>query len=420
MTMAGLQGFRQFQAARLAGIMLLLPLLVAASQNSPGRAPGPVEVRVRVLDGIRFVDTLNLKDFEVLENGAPQEIGSMYVVHGREIVRKEEPKPAVPVVDRSYYLLFQTVDWDARLAEAVHYLFSSVLKPGDTMTLVTPWKPYSLQPDALATKSKEALSKGMQDLLRRDIQRGGGEYREVIRTLRRVSNAIDGTQRTIDSDMESTDTSASDYGIEQQLDLYRTTIKRIDSMRLVDEAKLVAFADSLRSRPGLKTVYFFYEREYRPEISPMTMQVLLTQYQDNPTVQGDLMDLFHFYRREATFNADRVKKAFADAGIVFNFIFMDKKSERLAGGAMREQSEDIFPGFRDVATATGGICEVSQNPAASFERAAAASESYYLLYYTPKNPATGGTFKTLEVIVKAKSPTGAGFSVSTRQGYYAR
>ncbi|MGA2531743.1 MAG: VWA domain-containing protein [Candidatus Aminicenantales bacterium] len=411
-------------ALKSKGVLLLGLALVAASALPAGQEAGkviasPVEVRVRVSDGGRFVDSLGIKDFEILENGLPQSVDALYVVHGQKIDRREESHPVEPSLARSYYLLFQAVDWDPRLAETIEYLFSSVLLPGDSMTLVTPMKPYNLQKDALATKSKAALSKNMQEILRKDIQRGGGEYRDIIKTLRRVSNTLDGNQRTIEDDMES-DTSSSDFGLEQQLDLYRNAIKRMESIRLVDESKLVAFANSIKSRPGQKTVYFFYEREFRPEMSPLTMQLLLSEYQNNPTIQGNLMDLFQVYKREATFNADRVKKAFADADLSLNFIFMDKKSQHIFGGSMHEQSEDIFPGFRDLAQSTGGVCEVSQNPAASFKHAAAVSESYYLLYYTPADRPADGSFRPIEVKVKAKDPAGKDYAVNSRLGYYAR
>lgn len=410
---------RRPRGALLLGLILLCPSVIPAVQETPKAVIRPIAVRVRVLEGDRFVDGLGLEDFKVFENGALQKLDSLYLVHGKTIARKEETNPAQPELARSYFLLFQAVDWDNRLAESIDYLFSSVLRPGDSMTLVTPMKPYNLQKDALAMKSKEALSKGMKDLVRKDIQRGGGEYRDVLRTLRRVTNAIDSTQKAVEDDLES-DSSLYDFGLEQQLDQYRNAIKRLESIRLVDENKLLAFADSIKARPGQKIVYFFYEREFRPEISPLTMQLLLSLYQDNPTIQGNVMDLFQFYKREATFNADRVKKAFADADISFHFIFMDKKSQRVFGGSMHEQSEDIFPGFREIARATGGICEISQNAAASFKHAAATSESYYLLYYTPENSTADGSFRTIQVKLNVKDSTGKDYAVSGRLGYYAR
>jgi hypothetical protein len=415
---------RRISSLRILGAALLIMAGLfsyggAARQESPSAERKPVDVDVRVLDGGRFVDSLSLADFEIFENGVRQQPDSLFLVKGQTVVRKEETGSEHPSVERSFYLLFQTVDWDPKLADAVDYLFSSVLRPGDSMTLVTPAKPYNLQKDALATQPAATLSKSMQDLLKKDIQRGGGEYRDIIRTLRRVTNAIDGSRVGVEEDL-STDTSAADFGLDLQLDMYRDGLMKMESLRLVDEKRLLAFAGTVRALPGVKYLYFFYEREYRPEINPMTMQTLLSLYQDNPTIQANLMDLFQYYRRDMKFDVDRVKKAFADAGIVLNFIFMDKKSQRIFGGTMREQSEDIFPGFRAIAAATGGVSEVSQNPAAAFKAAATATEDYYLLTYTPKETPAAGEFRTIEVKVAKKDPSGRDYTVKNRIGYYAR
>jgi len=424
--MNGMNGDNSLRFAFLIclGLILLIPQATPAGQaagQAASPAPrAPVAVRVNVSEGGRFVDGLALKDFELGENGAPQLLDGLYLVQGQTIARREELKPGQPDASRSYYLLFQAVDWDKRLAEAIDHLFASVLKPGDAMTLVTPVKPYALQKDALATKPAAALSKSMQEILRKDIERGAGEYRDVIRSMRRITNAIEGKEQTVSEDDLESDLSNTNFSLQQQFDFYRNELKRMEGMRLVDENKLVAFAESLRSRPGQKIVYFFYEREYRPEMSPMTMQVLISQYQDDPTVQANVMELFQFYRREATFNAERVEKAFADAGIVFNFIFMEKKSQSVFGGSMREMSEDIFPGFRALAETTGGLVEISKNPADSFKKAAAANAGYYLLFYTPGQAAAAGEFRSIQVRVKGVGPDGKPYSVTARPGYYVR
>jgi hypothetical protein len=141
----------------------------------------------------------------------------------------------------------------------------------------------------------------------------------------------------------------------------------------------------------------------------------MSLYQDNPDILGNLMDLFQFYKREKTFDADRVKKAFADAGIDFHFIFMEKKNQRVFGATMREQSEDTFPGFVEIALATGGTTDSSSNPAAAFKRAADASEEYYMLSYVPANAVPDEGFRT--VTVKVTRPA---VKVSNPLGYYAR
>ena len=398
-------------AAGLSG-SLLSP--VAAQTLTP--PPQAVEIHVRVASGGRFVEDLTLQDFALQVDGRPQPLGSLAVVRGGQIVRREG-EAAFPLrVDRSYTLLFQVVDWDPVLVQAVEYLFGSVLKPGDSMTLVTPTKPYHLQKDALTLKSKDELTKGMKDVLRKDVLAGGGEYRDLINELKRLTRAIGGDTSNFDEELESdVSTESGSFGLEMQIDRYRQALMKMDRIRLVDESKLLAFAGALKPQPGQKTVILFYQREYRPEISPATLNNLMSIYQGNPDIMGNLMDLFHFYKREKTFNTETVEKAFADAGIDFHFIFMEKKAQRIFGATMKEQSEDTYPGFVAMAQATAGTAESSMNPAAAFKHAADSSTDYYLLSFLPEGDSPGPGFREFHVQVKRP-----GCQVKSGLGYYAK
>jgi hypothetical protein len=411
------------------------PLIFAQDAAAP--APRPVEVRVHVSAGGRFLDDLKLEDFNILEDGRPQARRSLALVRGGSVVRHEGPDAAPARRDRSYTLLFQAVDWDPKLEDVVGHLFGAVLKPGDAVTLVTPVKPYQLQKNALAARSKEDLSKSMAEVLRKDIVRGGGEYRGLINELKRLTRAIEsggGTSTTFDEDLESDSSMESGtFSLDMQIDRYRQSLMKLDAMRLVDESKLLAFAGSLKGVPGQKTVVLFYQREYRPEISASAMNGLMSLYQDNPDILANIMDLFQFYKREKTFDGDKVARAFADAGIDFHFIFMEKKSQRVYGAKMKEQSEDVLPGFTRIAQGTGGTYKNDSSPATAFKLAADVSSDYYILSYIPGsgdpvkpvNPvgaagaagAAGpaGGFRTFEVRVDRP-----GAKVSNPLGYFAR
>jgi len=63
---------------------------------------------------------------------------------------------------------------------------------------------------------------------------------------------------------------------------------------------------------------------------------------------------------------------------------------------------------------TGGLKDTSANAAASFKRAVDFSESYYLLYYTPKDYKADGEFKKIKVKVK-----GQNYRITHRAGYIA-
>jgi hypothetical protein len=82
---------------------------------------------------------------------------------------------------------------------------------------------------------------------------------------------------------------------------------------------------------------------------------------------------------------------------------------------MREQSEDTFPVFVEIARATGGTSDSASNPAAGFKRAADTSGDYYILSYIPENAARDGAFRTVEVKVGREAA-----KVANPLGYYAR
>jgi hypothetical protein len=79
---------------------------------------------------------------------------------------------------------------------------------------------------------------------------------------------------------------------------------------------------------------------------------------------------------------------------------------------MREQNTDIFRAFADIAGATGGTVDTSQNPAAAFKNVLRAADEYYLLYFTPTPETSGAAFHPLSIRIKGRN-----FKVVHRMGY---
>ena len=189
----------------------------------------------------------------------------------------------------------------------------------------------------------------------------------------------------------------------------------MENFRLVDEKLFLTFAQQLKMVEGQKNVFFFYQREFRPEISGNVYNQLQSEFQDKPNILADINDLFAFYHRDSRLDANRIKQAFADSSLNFHFIFMDRRPESAIGITMREQSEDVFSTFNEVTKATGGIVKTSQNPFIGFKEALTACESCYFLFYSPKDYKKDGKFRKIEVKVKNKD-----YKVNYRQGYFAK
>lgn len=393
----------------LAAVILLVFFLL--SQEKVEVTVTNISVPVRVTEGGRFIDDLTIEDFELLEDGRPQNIQALYLVRPSALEKKGGESDFAPTTARNFYLLFQLTEYTPKLTELIDHLFNRVLLPSDSLVLQTPLKSYSLSPQALTTKPKEVLAQEMNSLLKKDIKSGSTEYNSLLNDLKRFVRTISGTSGRTDIESDSTTAMA---GVEFLLNRYKETSARMEEQRLIDERKFVRFAYSLKRVPGQKHVFFVYQREFRPEIPSSTLNRLLDAYQDQPNIMSDLQDLFQFYSRDISLNTELLNRAFADSSIIFNLIFMNREPEHVTGLAMREQSEDFFRAFSQLAQATGGIVDTSQNPAAGFLAAIESTGAYYLLYYTPENPVRDKQFKKITVRLKNRP-----YSVFHRLGYFA-
>lgn len=371
-----------------------------------------VEVPVRVFTGKQFVENLTIDDFEIYEDGIPQKIEALYLTNKNDIARQEGLDSFAPQTARHYFLLFQIIEYNPKLEESIEYFFKNVILPRDTLTLMTPQKNYHLSSQALQKKKKEDIAKEMLKLLRKDTKISSSAYRSSMNSLRGLVSAISGGDSMTSFDSSEVTERGSSLGM--LLRRYRNNLDKLESLRIVDQNVFIQFATKAKAIPGQKYVYFFYEREFRPELSTSVVNNLVSNYQDEPSVLADIQDLFQFYQRHERVNQEKISRAFADASICFNFLFVDRQERDAGGITMREQSEDFFAAFRETAKATGGYVDTSTNPSAAFENALEAGENYYLLYYSPSNYTGDGSYKKIQV--KVKNPD---YRVTYRQGYIA-
>lgn len=358
-----------------------------------------IEIPVRVFKGSTFVDNLTLKDFEVYEDGKLQKIEAVYLIKKASIRKEEGKKKFAPQVSRHFVLLFQISEYLPKVGDAIDYFFKNIILPGDTLTVITPMKTYTFKSKALEALPREKITEQLIGKLIKDSRLGSAEYRNIVKDLEEsVIGGID-----------------PDY--------YRQTLQRLEDLRYVDEKKFLEFADFLKVKEGQKHVFFFYQKEVLPQIDLSNLIQLMSLQQDDVQSTALLSDLFTFYKRDITFNVDRIKQVFADSSISVHFLFITKAPSWTGMGGMylkpsglryAEKSEDIYSAFREVAQATGGLVESSANAAFSFEKAVDASENYYLIYYSPENYGKDGKFKEIKVKVKKEN-----YRILHRTGYFA-
>jgi VWFA-related protein len=374
-----------------------------------------IEVPVRVLKGGSFVSNLSIEDFELYEDGVKQEIDAVYLIMESSVKKEELPQTeqtaksfTQPDVSRNFVLVFEVNRYTQKIAGTIDYFFEKVIKQGDSLIVMTPMKTYNLSKEALSRLPREECASQLKSKLKKEIALGSAEYHRLNREILTILSGL----------------SLMGFDTEQQLERVHDMYKRWKDLRYMDQQNLLNFAEYLKQRQGQKHVFIFYQMDVLPQMNPKEMAVITSMSQEKPNLIALVQDLFSFFKKDVTFDEDKIQKAFSDSTIASHFIYLTDPSlyesdvtqmrSSLGSVTMSEKSSDIFKAFSDLADATGGISISSANALDSFQIAVEASENYYLVYYTPRDYKADNKFHKIEVRIK-----GGGYRVTHRAGYIA-
>jgi len=399
--------------------LLILAGLALAQQLAVESTVINIEVPVRVYKARRFVANLTIDDFDIYEDGKPQKLEAVYLVKKQAIERRDELTRFAPQTDRSFFLFFEISDYTEKLGEALDFFIQNVIMPGDNLTITTPMKTYRLKPKAFESYIRKDIVEQLKRILRLDSQTGSSEYRSAIVDLENLAKAMVGTISDYQNPVSEklVDTTGSlpykDLPFDDLLNRYAEILANVESMRTMDQGQLLNFSKILKSAPGQKYVYLFYQRELLPKIDPRILYTYTERYQDRPDIYQTVQGIFEFYRRDVLIDVNAVKQAYADSSTAIHFLLITTPTKELPGIKYFEHSEDVFSAFLEMAQATGGFVETSANASFLMKSAVESSENYYLLYYTPRPYNKDGKFHKIVVKVKDKD-----CRVSYRLGYY--
>lgn len=371
-----------------------------------------IEVPVRIFDRGQFVDDLTIDDFEIYENGRPQKITACYLIKKTQIERQEEKDiPLSPDVSRNFILMFDLWEFFPKVERAIDMFFENVVLQGDSLIILTPVKAYNLKEIAWDHQNKHQIADQLKKIVRKDAVMGNSEYRNTLKDFEEITrelNTIVGIQSAARSYSEGID--QLDYSLQK----YQEALSRMKNQREVDEQKLINFSELLKDRSGQKIAFLFCQREFIAQPMPKTISIFESQSQFRPDITAKLSDLFTNYRRDISIDTNKIKKAFSDSSILIHFLYITKPPENEAGIMFKEQSEDIYKAFSEIAKSTGGLIESSANAESSLQKAVVASENYYLLYYRPSEYKRDGKFKNIRIKVKVGK-----YQITHRSGYIA-
>ena len=358
-----------------------------------------IEVPVRVYDGMRFVDSLTINDFEVYENDVLQKLEALFLVRKTDVVNYFGGIPVVPdpigqrpkvrlkedpaIKQRVLLLYFEMDEYPPQTNEAIDYLVQNVLIETDVVLIVTPNEQWKITMSAENMTRRNELAEELKNRLTKALRKAGSYMRVMIRNLRDLA--------IYEDDFVKKRAMANDI------------LDQILTYKVMDEKRFTAFADFMKPVTGQKHVFIFYQEE-----TYSFPEFILRDWE------------LKIFDRDSKINKKLIEKIFSDAETTVHFIFLKKYKtakgdvEYQENGAAfdAELNGDIYQAFKNLAVTTGGIVEATYNPIFAMKRAADAAENYYLLYYTPSSPSSKNTFKQIKVKVKS-----ANYRIIHRSGY---
>ena len=214
-----------------------------------------IEVPVRVFKGNTFVENLTSDDFEVYEDGKLQKIEAVYLIKKTIIERKEEQRKFVPETARNFYLIFEVMEFDSKIVDAMDYFIQNILIPGDNLVIVTSLKTYRMRSETLQVIFKKQLANQLEGILRRDALVGSSEYKNAVEDLASLSRVMSAAISGLGNERMSVvtdDISGLQYvdrSLVSLLPIYMVTLEKLENIRSVDQQKLLEFSATLWKWP---------------------------------------------------------------------------------------------------------------------------------------------------------------------------
>ncbi len=268
-------------------------------------------------------------------------------------------------------------------------------------------------------RGPDVVAKEIGKSLRRDIENSGVFYRSAIKDLQGIVRGIasehgdrsdqgDSFDSQSDSILSESSSGDAALNLATSLNSYKGTLQRLEQLRAADEGRMIQFAQALQQTPGQNMIFTIYQKEYRPEMAPALRTRLNSDFQDRPEVLGLIAELFDFYRRDLRVNMAKVRQAYLLSGAIFHFVLLTPKTKTGAGTVMREQSEDMFKIYSEIADVTGGQVASTANAAQAVRDIEKNLSSYYLLFFLPDlAPAEEQRLNRIEIRLKDTAAAGA-------------
>lgn len=338
----------------------------------------------QAFDKGNFIENLTTADMEISLNGHPLSVDSLVLVKGLKVKRIEGKAIPSPILPRVLILDFRCYQYDQKLGQMVEQLFRNPYSPTDTISLVTPIKPYGFSEQTLRDYSLEQLINAGLAVMKRDISSTGQNQLDIVQEMTRLVLNL-----------------PQAFSPRDVLREYQQNLDNLKMLRQFDGTTLMRAVDFFSQTRAQKRYIVVYQQEFLPIPNAEMMERLLS----NQNTMFQASELFRKIESAQGIELEPLINELLNSGIVVDLLYFKVNPRVRPEIQLKELSTDMFEIYSKIARATGGMVEATATPAAQLKKILANSENYYLISWAAKGiPTNIFQDSQAKLVVRLKNP----------------
>jgi hypothetical protein len=336
-----------------------------------------VLVPVRVFQKGIPVEGLQIKDFQLYEDGKLKQINTFQVISRQIKSDKETTLYKKKKKSRFFVLIFNIFDFNQDVARGIDTFFNTIYRETDRVVIITPDRTFDIDNSREMIRCLPVLKK----ILSLYSMKAKNDLNRVFKRLEEEVNQF-----------------FQNYFVDQATKVFLSNYKRIwdDYVKkylIPDVKKFYWFADVLKNIQMEKWVIVFQQREVFPQFSSFSrieqkIRDWITGHFEKPTtplLEQMLQKLKYSFKVSKSFPLQEIQEAFFRANATFHVLLF--RSHRTAISQDFDYSEtvsDYENSFRAISRATGGDVILTNKLQQSLEKVSERKDVYYILSYAPE------------------------------------
>lgn len=392
-------------------ILFLFPLITASKEDLKIKESVEVlqvEVPVRVFYKGRPIVNLNKEDFRLYEGKKPQIINGFYIKRKKIKIQEvgfDSGKQKSSFSPRYIVLVFRILDFNEDIERGINYLFENLLHKNDQIMAFINEKTIHLDKSYWQVKKKEILKEVLKQESIKARQRLFSYFLKVKKDLEYTRN------RMIEDDTYGRNTQFIIEFLNKYLSSWREYKKKY---LIPDLDRYYNFSRHLEKIKMEKWVINFFQIEVFPKlkttgqlhqkIEQMINELMVSRSEDiaySQIISKTLDEIDKELNVANDFPVDEITKMLYKVDTTYHSVFIGTQKEALSQNLeFKRISTDIENSLREITKKTGGELVVSGNLGSALHTIGNKEDVYYVLTYTPDNPAIK---KKIQVLVPDKN-----------------